>query len=249
MAMKRFVHQVRPSAGAALAALLLAACGGGGGGSSSPTPVAPIPTPPTTSQVSGTSAQGAALAKAAISAKCADGSVTTATAGDDGAFSLTISGAPYPCLFQAAVGAVKYHSIAIQAGTVNVTPFTELLVARMLKRVPVDAFGDAVSTWAGLATSAAVNQAQAEIRTVLASYPDAVNSFSDFITMPFKAASSTAPGDAADKSLDSFGASLANKHIALADVSARLAASQTPAAVASILSSGTYSSVAALRQR
>ena len=133
----------------AAVAALLAACGGG---SDTPPPATPTPAPPPppiTLAVKGTAATGAAMANAAIKVSCATGSAT-ATAGANGTFSVSITNGALPCVLTATSsdGATELHSVAAGTGhadtTANVTPLSELLVARLAGTDPkafVTAFG------------------------------------------------------------------------------------------------------------
>lgn len=110
----------------------LAACGGGGSSSNDTPPPAPAAL-----TVSGTAATGAAMAKAAISVSCATGT-GTATSGDDGKFTVTITGGALPCVLTAksSDGSLELHSVApgtstgSASATANVTPLSELLIAK-----------------------------------------------------------------------------------------------------------------------
>lgn len=117
---------------AAVAAALVA-CGGGSGSADAPTPTAPASL---TLAVKGTAATGAAMANAAIKVSCATGSAT-ATAAANGTFSVSITNGALPCVLTATSsdGSVELHSVAAGTGradtTANVTPLSELLVARL----------------------------------------------------------------------------------------------------------------------
>lgn len=122
-----------------LAVAALAACGGGGGDA-----------PETELALSGVAATGRALAGAAIEVKCAGGSAGT-TADATGAYSITLRDATLPCSVRATGTGddpVVLHSIA-EAGTTgeeerrteavaNVTPLTELVLARLTGQLPTD---------------------------------------------------------------------------------------------------------------
>lgn len=121
----------------ALAVALLAACGGGND-------------PPPELQLSGVAATGKAMAGAAIEVKCDGGSDET-IADDAGAYSVTLMEASLPCSVRATGTGdhpVVLHSIA-EAGTsktgqnrtealANVTPLTELVLARLTGQLPAD---------------------------------------------------------------------------------------------------------------
>ncbi|NML42803.1 hypothetical protein HHL11_03500 [Ramlibacter sp. G-1-2-2] len=128
-------HRFARRAAAISLPVLLAACGGGSSDSTLSTPVTPT-TPAAALSVSGTAATGAPLANAAITLKCASGSAT-ATADANGKYTASITGGKLPCVLTAKStdGATELHSVAAGTGdaatTVNITPLTELLLARL----------------------------------------------------------------------------------------------------------------------
>jgi hypothetical protein len=114
---------------ALLSALLLSACGGG---STSPSEL-----------LSGTVANGAPLDGAAVLLHCADGSVFQSTTNHFGTWQVVVSTHPLPCALQASGGSINglanstaYHSVALSFGVNNITPLTDLVVARMLGADP-----------------------------------------------------------------------------------------------------------------
>ncbi len=114
---------------AMIAAVFLAGCGGGGGGSSTPA----------ASTLSGVAAVGTPIAGGTINVVCAAGSALTTTTSTTGAWQVTLSGQTLPCAVEVSSGTINgasnpesYHSIAIAAGVVNVTPLTDLVVANMV---------------------------------------------------------------------------------------------------------------------
>ncbi|MCE4536757.1 Ig-like domain-containing protein [Pelomonas sp. P7] len=110
----------------------LAACGGGSS-DSAPAPSTPVST---TLTLKGTAATGAAMANAAVKVSCATGTAT-ATAGANGSFTVSITNGALPCVLTATSsdGATELHSVAAGTGqaetTANITPLSELLVARL----------------------------------------------------------------------------------------------------------------------
>ena len=116
---------------ASVAALTLAACGGGDGA------------PSTTALLSGTAATGAPITSAKVEVACAGGAPVSTTTSSSGTFEVTLQGQTLPCKLKVSGGSlaagVAYHSVALQAGTVNVTPLTDLVVARL--------HGGAPATW------------------------------------------------------------------------------------------------------
>lgn len=132
------------------AAALVAACGGGGDGATT----ADV-------QLSGVAATGLALASSPVDVKCAKGT-GTATTNESGGYTVTVTDGALPCIVKVTgtVNGVEVtlHSLA-QAGTTsgstttataNVTPLTEMILARAAGTLPSDLFanfgaGDAVS--------------------------------------------------------------------------------------------------------
>ena len=135
--------------------LLLAACGGGGSDTGS------VP-PPTT--LAGTAAVGSPIVGATVTVRCVAGlPLTSQITRSDGAWSVALSGQVFPCAAQLNGGTIdgiantaRYHSIALGAGTMNVTPLTDLMVAFATKRsVPSDWFNSLSSpSWAPINASA-----------------------------------------------------------------------------------------------
>ncbi|TXT39567.1 MAG: glucoamylase [Comamonadaceae bacterium] len=113
---------------------LLSACGGSG----TSTPATPaVPT------LQGLAATGAALPGAAVTAKCSSGAPIVGTTAADGSFSLSLSGGQTaPCLLQVVGGtpSVTLHGFATQAGRVNLTPLSDLVVSKALGSDPALAF-------------------------------------------------------------------------------------------------------------
>lgn len=106
----------------ACAALLLVACGkGGGDGGGGTTPGAV--------SISGTAATGAPLANATITIKDRNGLQTTGTTGADGKYTTNVSALTAPFLLKVtAVGKPDLYSVGSQAGIVNLTPLTDMVV-------------------------------------------------------------------------------------------------------------------------
>jgi hypothetical protein len=187
--------------------LLLCACGGGGGDGSS--------APPTPRTVSGTVAANTALAgydvdvlaPSAPSGTTVDG--VGGTTGADGRYSVTTDTtnafAVPPVLVRAGGSVVdaepqyqRLYSIATRGGTVNVTPLTSLLVARLLNRKPE--FGADVRAVFELQnrSDADLSAAQQQVVAYLLSRPSKdngnftrpvdVSAVTDFISMPLTAA-------------------------------------------------------------
>ena len=110
--------------------------GGGGGGSSaggSPSSV------PVVSFLSGVAAVGTPIVNADVHLVCATGNTPTPVkTGAAGSWLVELPGQGFPCAVKVSGGTVNgssntnvYHSVAVGATTVNVTPLTDLLVANM----------------------------------------------------------------------------------------------------------------------
>jgi hypothetical protein len=147
-----------------LVLLLFAGCGGGGGSSSSSNPVTP------STQISGVAAAGAPIIGFAY---LKDGNGTTLGPQEiaaDGRFSFDVKGLTAPFILQAqgSAGGETYtlHSVALGAGTANINPLTNLVVAAA-------SGGQAPNTvydnWNSSSTDQqSVDSAVAAIRTALA---------------------------------------------------------------------------------
>lgn len=121
---------------AAASIVLLSACGGGSEGTPAQT-VTPPPVVSTTVTLTGTAATGAPAANAAVTAICAGATTAfTATAAADGTFTMTVNQAP--CLLRATFGtpAQSLYSLTTTAGTVDISPFTDLVVAAWGRAMP-----------------------------------------------------------------------------------------------------------------
>ena len=214
--------------GGAVAALV-AACGGGGGGSAAT---------PASVQLTGVAATGLALANSTVAVKCASGT-GSATTNDSGSYTVTVVDGAMPCLIKVTGTAdgveVTLHSVA-EAGTTsgsttsataNVTPLTEMILARAAGTVPADLFENFDSTRAAAITSTALNQATTEVVTTLR---DVVGVDLGSID-PFKAtlvaatASNPTAGNPYDKLLDDLNAKVSNE--ALPQVVSQIASTAT----------------------
>jgi pimeloyl-ACP methyl ester carboxylesterase len=188
----RFVNSLSAALISALV-LALSGCGGGGGGSS----------PTVTPTITGLAATGAAIANAPVSAKCTTGVEVSDTTAADGTFTLTLSGGQtFPCMVKVTSGTAMFHSFAASAGHINVTPLTELVIARALGSNPENAYtsfdantGDTIAN--GLA--AAKTYVDNEVQTLTGTAPAG-----DVITETFKI------GDSEDKLLEDAQAKVGN---------------------------------------
>ena len=205
-----------------IACATLAACGGGGSDS---------PATPSSVTIAGTAAKGAALAGAAVSIKCAAGT-GTATTGSDGKYSVAITGANLPCALKVVgtEGSV-FHSVVAGTGSTgtfaaNLTPLTEMLVAKLAGTSPGAFFNGFASGTA--VTSASLADAIAYVKSALAGATDltGVNPATDALTV----------GDAHDQKIDAAMARLASIGVTLEQaIAAILANPSAPDVVAAPL--------------
>lgn len=144
--------------GALLSAVLITGCSDSSSSGSpdpQPTPTTPTPEAPATTQsLTGTAAIGAAITDGTVTAICADGSTFTESVTTDanGNWSGEVANGAMPCALQVTGGnpPVTLHSYATAAGTVNITPLTDLIMAKATGQSPADWFanfnGTAVDT-------------------------------------------------------------------------------------------------------
>ncbi len=208
-------------------AAVLSACGGGGDVPAAATAAATI---------SGTAATGAAIASGAVTLKCVGGTSSGATTGADGRFSIDVSGVTLPCVvrvtYKDASGATQsLHSLATAAGNVNITPFTEMMVASATGGTPATAFDSFDATKTKAITAAQLTAAAGAVKTYLGNLGVATaNMPADPIGGKFTPAIGGAAGDAADKVLDDLSAKLKTAAKKLSDVAIDIGKGGTGAA-------------------
>lgn len=115
--------------------------------------------------------KGTAMARATINVKCTAGTGTI-PAGDDGAYTITIAQASLPCALKAA-GATgdPLHSVVAGTGntgtyTANITPLTEMVVAKVAGASPASFYAGVSATTTVSAST--VTQAVDYVKTALA---------------------------------------------------------------------------------
>ena len=183
------MRQIRFQLAALGVATLLVACGGGGGSS---------PANPT---ITGLAATGAALANANLAAKCASGAALSGKTGADGTFSLELSGGQAtPCLLQVSNGTVTLHGFATQAGHINITPLTDLVINKALGSSAASAFAS-FDVIKAAAIAVGLDLAKAYVKAEVTALTGAALS-GDPLTGVFKV------GDPDDKVLDNLNAAL-----------------------------------------
>lgn len=140
-------------------ALLLGGCLGGDSGSSA--------------TLSGTAAVGAPIVGGNVAVQCAGGNALNTLTSAAGAWSVTLTGQTLPCVVQVSGGTVAggantipLHSIALQPGTVNITPLTDLIVANLINQAPAGWFTTGLN--AGAFAAMAGNALQAAMNNVVA---------------------------------------------------------------------------------
>lgn len=214
---------VKITSGAALA-LALTACGGGGGGD-----VAATPGKVTTS---GVAAIGAPVADGQVEFKCASGARSSATTAADGSFSVELLESDYPCVLSLTGGnangkplASSLHSATRSAGTANITPLTDLIVANLIAQRPAKWL--ATATPADLSASITeekLAQALEGLIAALASLPGEPALPAEF--HPISSRFVAAPGDAADDLLESYDRALEAADLSHISAVARVAAGE-----------------------
>lgn len=193
-------------------AMLLAACGGGGGTSSSGR------TP--SLNLSGTAATGAALAGANVQIKCAAGTGGVTT-GADGSFSVVIAGAALPCVLEVSNVATTLHS-AVESGAgesvkANITPLTELLIAKITGADPATLFAAFDAAAQAKLSAAAIDAARASLTSALQGAVDlsGVDPLKDRLAI----------GNPQDQLLDTLATVLATAQTTLQELTSAVAAS------------------------
>lgn len=143
-----------------LLSIVIASCGGGGGGGGTAT----------TQTLSGTAAQGAAIASATITIKDKNGSTKTVTTGTDGKYTIDVTGKTLPFLLQIPAKNGGYlYSVATATGTANIHPFTDLIIRNWYKVQGSDVETDfsGTSALAKIPTATEINTIEAVIRSIL----------------------------------------------------------------------------------
>ena len=185
-----------------VAAVAVAGCGGGGDDAASAAPAA-APVVPAALTLTGLAATGAPLAGATVTAKCSGGADIAGTTAADGLFMLTLgAGQLAPCIVKVSsvTPALTLYSYAAAAGRVNITPLTDLIVARASAGSPAAAFGGFNASEA-----AAISAALAGAKSYVASELVAVAGGAPLLD---PLTGSFVVGDADDKLLDRLAAAI-----------------------------------------
>ncbi|MBC7618629.1 MAG: IPT/TIG domain-containing protein [Candidatus Saccharibacteria bacterium] len=187
---------LRATASAAL--LALSACGGGGDNYNPDNGVA--------GNLSGTAAVGSPIVGGTVKTVCAAGTApANTTTSATGAWQVALSGQTFPCAVQVSEGSVNgsantasYHSIALNLGTVNISPLTDLLVANL-------AASSTPSAWfTGLSTSVTplATTTQSKVDAALVQLRNALGTLTPLATTnPVTTAFTAAAGNSMDDML------------------------------------------------
>ena len=205
---------------AACGVLGLAACGSGSD-SSDDAPGSPSPAEASLT-LSGTAATGLAIAGQPVSAKC-NGGDGDAMTNEDGSYTITVEGdASLPCTLRVTThdGQVL-HSLAIGTGSTaraNITPVSELIVARLAGGDPA-AFFDGFD--AGTAGALSSESVQAAAAAIVATLKNAGVDLGDVDVLGGELVAATSAGAAGndfDRALDVLRDALASSQTTLAQL-------------------------------
>lgn len=165
---------------------IFAGCGGGGGGGGTTT------SPPTGQKLSGIAAKGAAIVSVTVTVKDKNGLTKTITTGTDGKYEIDVTGMTAPFLLKVPAGTNYLYSVATATGTVNIHPFTDLIIRNWYKVQGSDVETDFSGTSALLKvpTATEINTIEVVVRNILStSLTNAGITTSNFnlLTSPFDA--------------------------------------------------------------
>ena len=193
----------------AAAAVAMAGCGGGGGRSAEVLPS------PAGDKVSGLAAVGAPVTGAQVVLRCANGVTGQTTTDDEGRWALELSNPQFPCLATMSNSAshpgVTLRSIAQETGHVNITPLTELVLARAVKQTSSSL--DEISGAALLELVSSLEAAQSDVIMILVAQGFPASNLAIF-TGQFEATK----GDSYDDLLEQISVSLADDGKTLDDL-------------------------------
>ncbi len=151
---------------------------------------------PAAATLAGTAATGAPIVGGVVTVKCATGNATDPATDNDGAWQVPLAGLTLPCAVEVSGGNLPggqtYASVALQAGTVNITPLTDLIVANLAGQLPATWFAGLNTNAIQQITANAVNTALGNVRGALGLA--ALNGV-DPLTIGFNAASGNAHDD------------------------------------------------------
>jgi mono/diheme cytochrome c family protein len=214
------------------AVVTLTACGGGGGGSAGGTANG------TVSSVTGVAATGLAIVNGSVTLKCVVGTTSSKATGTDGSFNIDVSGVTLPCVarvtYTDSAGAQqKLHSLVSTASNVNITPVTDLLVAKLTNGSAATAFDSFDASKVQNYTKDQVSTATAAVKTYLKDTlgVDTTNLPDDLIGTKLVAQTSSVSGDNFDKVLDDLKVKLNSKGKTLEGAETEVSSEHTPVTV------------------
>jgi hypothetical protein len=156
----------------------------------------------------GTAATGAPIIGGTVNVTCAGGSALSAITAANGSWQVTMTGQTLPCAVQVSGGNLTsgqtYHAVALQLGTVNISPLTDLTVANLTGMTPSAWFGGLNASAFQAVTSSAVNNALNKVSAALG-----VSSMLNGLN-PMTSTFTAAPGDRIDDILSAMKAAIAN---------------------------------------
>ncbi len=149
--------------------------------------------------LSGTAATGAALKNASVTASCNNNTGFSQPVSTDanGQWSGQVIAANLPCALQAKTPDLALHSYAVAAGNVNITPLTDLGIAKISRKQPTDWFKQYQ-----ILLESQLKTTLDELSQQLASKNYVLPAQFNLLTTSFKV------GDAFDKVLDVFAAAI-----------------------------------------
>ena len=149
--------------------------------------------------LSGTAATGAALKNASVTASCNNNTGFSQPVSTDanGQWSGQVIAANLPCALQAKTPDLALHSYAVAAGNVNITPLTDLGIAKISRKQPTDWFKQYQ-----VLLESQLKTTLDELSQQLASKNYVLPAQFNLLTTSFKV------GDAFDKVLDVFAAAI-----------------------------------------
>ncbi len=229
--LSRLCAACRAPAALAAIACALVACGGDDGPAAAPAGGGAVAL-----TLEGTAATGAAIAAGTVDVRCDAGGGSTTTQAD-GRYSVQIVEGRLPCLLRVtAADGTRLHSVATGSGssaTANITPISELVVARLAGRAPAGYFDNFA---AGSAIGAQqVDDAVAAVSATLAAAGIDLAAAGNPVTGTLVAAHGETSGNALDQAVDMLTATIAAGNSSLAALSDSVA-NASPQAAAGTLS-------------
>jgi len=174
----------------------------------------------------------AAIAGRTVEAKCASGSAS-ATTGPDGSYRIDASALTLPCALRVTTAdGTKLHSLALGSSgavTANLTPATELVVARAAGADPDAYFSAFAAAAANTLSGAKVQAADAAVVDMIKGSGVDLSGVGGALAGALVAANGAIAGNAYDKALDALKVSLAGSGTTLPALTAAVALSSPDA--------------------